>query len=61
MPKHTAKRIVVYLDQDLRTRLEALAKAQRRSLSNFVEVLCQDAIAEIEREQNNVEKIQKSA
>jgi hypothetical protein len=37
-------RIVVCVEDDLKQSLEILAKRQRRSLSNFIEVLCQEAV-----------------
>ena len=38
------KRISLYVEQELKTALEALAKAKKRSLSNLIEVLCQEAV-----------------
>ena len=38
------KRISLYVQEDLKTALEALAKARRRSLSNLIEVLCEEAV-----------------
>lgn len=38
------KRISLYVEEDLKIELEALAKTRKRSLSNLIEVLCQEAI-----------------
>jgi len=38
------KRISLYVEEQLKADLEALAKTRRRSLSNLIEVLCQEAV-----------------
>ncbi len=37
-------RVSTYIQEDLKPDLEALAKVQKRSLSNLLEVLCQEAV-----------------
>ncbi|MBW4617366.1 MAG: hypothetical protein KME21_29950 [Desmonostoc vinosum HA7617-LM4] len=46
------KRISLYLDEALKSDLERLAKIRKRSLSNLIEVLCEE---ELERARNNGE------
>jgi excinuclease UvrABC nuclease subunit len=46
------KRISLYLDEALKSNLERLAKIRKRSLSNLIEVLCEE---ELERARNNGE------
>lgn len=38
------KRISLYVEEELKAALEVLAKARKRSLSNLIEVLCQEAV-----------------
>lgn len=38
------KGIFLYLEEQLKIELEALAKARKGSLSNLIEVLCQEAV-----------------
>ena len=38
------KRISLYVEEELKSTLEALAKARKRSLSNLIEVICQEAV-----------------
>lgn len=38
------KRISLYVEEELKIALEALAKTRKRSLSNLIEVLCQEAV-----------------
>jgi metal-responsive CopG/Arc/MetJ family transcriptional regulator len=42
-------RISVYLEPDLKRKAEVLAKKQKRSLSNFIEILVQGAVDEDEQ------------
>ncbi len=44
------KRISLYVEEQLKIELEALAKARKRSLSNLIEVLCQKAVDEAKQE-----------
>jgi hypothetical protein len=44
------KRISLYVEEQLKIELEALAKAKKRSLSNLIEVLCQKAVDEAKQE-----------
>ena len=44
------KRISLYVEEQLKIDLEALAKARKRSLSNLIEVLCQKAVDEAKQE-----------
>lgn len=46
------KRISLYLDEALKSDLERLAKIRKRSLSNLIEVLCEE---ELERARDNGE------
>jgi predicted transcriptional regulator len=46
------KRISLYLDEALKSDLERLAKIRKRSLSNLIEVLCEE---ELERVTKNGE------
>lgn len=38
------KRISVYLDEDLKLELEKLSKTMKRSLSNLIEITCQERV-----------------
>ncbi len=53
-PKNTAKKtppkVNVYLDPALKLKVEALAKKDRRSLSNFIEMLCEKEVERREEE-----------
>lgn len=44
------KRISLYVEERLKIELEALAKARRRSLSNLIEVLCEEAVDKAKQE-----------
>lgn len=44
------KRVSLYVEEQLKQKLEALAKARKRSLSNLIEVLCQETIIKAEQE-----------
>lgn len=44
------KRISVYLDEHLKEELEKLAKQRKRSLSNLIEVTCQEEIERAKRD-----------
>ncbi|MBD2457712.1 hypothetical protein H6G80_27030 [Nostoc sp. FACHB-87] len=46
------KRISLYLDEALKSDLERLAKIRKRSLSNLIEVICEE---EVERAKKNEE------
>ncbi|MBD2683522.1 MULTISPECIES: ribbon-helix-helix domain-containing protein [Nostoc] len=46
------KRISLYLDEALKSDLERLAKIRKRSLSNLIEVICEE---EVERAKNSGE------
>ena len=48
----TKKRMSLYLDEALKSSLERLAKIRKRSLSNLIEVLCEE---ELERARKNGE------
>lgn len=48
------KRISLYVDENLKIELEALAKAKKRSLSNLIEVLCQEAIKKAKNDGENI-------
>jgi predicted transcriptional regulator len=37
-------KVSVYIDPDLKEDLEALAKIRKRSVSNLIEVLCQEEV-----------------
>jgi predicted transcriptional regulator len=37
-------RVSTYIDPNLKKDLEKLAKARKRSLSNLIEVICQEAV-----------------
>jgi len=39
------KRHSLYLEENIKTDLDRLAKLRKRSVSNLIEVLCQEAIA----------------
>lgn len=39
------KRMSLYLEENIKTDLERLAKLRKRSLSNLIEVLCEEAVA----------------
>lgn len=41
-------RLATYIDPELKTRLERYAKAERRSVSNMVEIICEQACDEFE-------------
>jgi|GEM_PF-4416012 predicted transcriptional regulator len=43
------KRISLYVEEDLKAKLEILAKARKRSLSNLIEVLCEEVAAAAEK------------
>jgi predicted transcriptional regulator len=43
------KRVSLYVEEDLKADLELLAKARKRSLSNLIEVLCEEAAAEAKK------------
>lgn len=47
------KRVSLYLDEDIKSDLERLAKSRRRSLSNLIEWLCSQ---ELERARQENEK-----
>lgn len=44
------KRISLYVEERLKVELEALAKSRRRSLSNLIEVLCEEAVDKARQE-----------
>ena len=44
------KKISAYLDEELKTDADKLAKLEKRSLSNLIEVLLQDAIDKAKQE-----------
>lgn len=44
------KRISLYVEERLKMELEALAKSRRRSLSNLIEVLCEEAVDKAKQE-----------
>lgn len=44
------KRISLYVEERLKIELEALAKSRRRSLSNLIEVLCEEAVEKAKQE-----------
>ena len=47
-------RLATYIDKDLKVRLERVAKSQRRSMSNLIEILCEEACNNFEaREKAN--------
>ncbi|KGF71349.1 hypothetical protein DO97_19675 [Neosynechococcus sphagnicola sy1] len=43
-------RTSIYLKEDLKKELERLAKVERRSLNNLIEILVEDAIEEAKKE-----------
>lgn len=43
------KRVSLYVDEELKADLELLAKARKRSLSNLIEVICQEAVDEAKK------------
>lgn len=46
MPSGTRIKTIVYIEPNLKAHLEILAKTDRRSLSSFIELLCQDKVEE---------------
>ena len=44
------KRISLYVEERLKIELEALAKSRRRSLSNLIEVLCEEVVEKAKQE-----------
>lgn len=49
MPTEKAN-ITAYVDEDLKRKVELLAAAESRSISNLVEVLLKNAVAKAERD-----------
>jgi predicted HicB family RNase H-like nuclease len=43
------KRISLYVDEELKADLELLAKTRKRSLSNLIEVICQEEVDKAKR------------
>jgi hypothetical protein len=43
------KRVSLYVDEELKADLELLAKTKKRSLSNLIEVICQEAVDEAKK------------
>ena len=41
-------RISLYVEEQLKVKLGQLAKVRRRSLSNLIEVICEDAVLDAE-------------
>ncbi len=51
LPRNSDKiQISVYLDKELKDRIAKLARKQRRSVSNLIEVLCEEAVERSEQE-----------
>lgn len=46
----------IYLESDLKERLEALAIREKRSLSSLIEALLEDAAAELEAEDADADR-----
>ena len=44
------KRMSLYIDELLKADLEALAKVERRSVNNVIELLCEDAVNEAKKQ-----------
>ena len=44
------KKASVYMDEDLKGDLEKLAKVERRSVSNLIELLCAEAVERAKKE-----------
>jgi predicted transcriptional regulator len=52
LPRNSDKiQVSVYLDKQLKERVAKLARKQRRSVSNLIEVLCEQAVEEAEQEE----------
>ncbi|MBD2316704.1 ribbon-helix-helix domain-containing protein [Phormidium tenue] len=43
-------RVSTYIEDGLKPKLELLAKVRKRSVSNLIEVLCQEAVDKAEKE-----------
>lgn len=43
------KRISLYVEEELKADLENLAKVRKRSVSNLIEVICQQAVDEAKK------------
>lgn len=43
-------RVSTYIEDELKPKLEMLAKVRKRSVSNLIEVLCQEAVDRAEKE-----------
>jgi macrodomain Ter protein organizer (MatP/YcbG family) len=44
------KRVSLYIEEDLKIELENLAKVRKRSLSNLIEVLCEEAVQQAKKQ-----------
>ncbi|MEC4817817.1 MAG: ribbon-helix-helix protein, CopG family [Scytonema sp. PMC 1069.18] len=44
------KRVSLYIEETLKVELEKLAKVRKRSLSNLIEVLCEEAIQQAKKQ-----------
>jgi macrodomain Ter protein organizer (MatP/YcbG family) len=44
------KRVSLYIEETLKVELEKLAKARKRSLSNLIEVLCEEAVQQAKKQ-----------
>ncbi|WP_250126268.1 ribbon-helix-helix protein, CopG family [Chroococcidiopsis sp. CCMEE 29] len=52
LPRNSDKiQVSVYLDKQLKERVAKLARKQRRSVSNLIEVLCEQAVEGAEQEE----------
>ncbi len=51
LPRNSDKiQVSVYLDKEVKERVAKLARKQRRSVSNLIEVLCEEAVERAEQE-----------
>lgn len=44
------KRVSLYIEETLKVELEKLAKVRKRSLSNLIEVLCEEAVQQAKKQ-----------
>ncbi|MEA5595767.1 ribbon-helix-helix domain-containing protein [Rivularia sp. UHCC 0363] len=44
------KRVSLYIEENLKIELEKLAKVRKRSLSNLIEVLCEEAVRQAKKQ-----------
>jgi macrodomain Ter protein organizer (MatP/YcbG family) len=44
------KRVSLYIEENLKIELENLAKVRKRSLSNLIEVLCEEAVQQAKKQ-----------